>query len=136
NNIYIAGIYTYQINFDAIQLTSLSGGTDLFVAKYETSTGNILWAKSAGSPAMDVVYNMNLDKKCNMYFTGYYGSNAQFGSISVPGSYDVYVAKYDSSGTAQWVKTSIGTGGQHTYEAWGVAVANDNVYVTGSFAND
>ena len=136
NNIYLAGVFTNSIDFGSIQLTSPGGLFDIFVAKYDPSTGNVVWANKAGSTFVDVVYNMTIDKHCNMYLTGYYGSTALFGSISVPGTWDVYVAKYDSSGTVQWVKTTNGLGGQHSFEGWGIAECNDNVYVTGLFTND
>ncbi len=134
NSIYVAGSFLNSVYFDTIHLIT-SGSVELFVAKCD-SAGNFLWAERAGSTNVDVLNNMTIDENNNMYITGYYGGNATFGSITVPGSFDIFIAKYDPSGTSQWVKTAKGTGGQHSQEGHGIAVNKNSVYVTGSFAND
>ena len=122
DNIYVTG-YT-QGGLDG----SNPGGNvpnDLFVVKYNSS-GTKQWTKQLGTSSGDRAYGVAVDSSGNVYAAGYTagaldGSNA--------GSYDLFVVKYNSSGTRQWTK-QLGTSGDD--RANGVAVdSSDNIYVTG-----
>ena len=72
------------------------------------------WIKSAGGTSYngDQAHGIALDANGNSYVTGYFVGSATFGSTtltSAGSSKDVFVAKYDASGNAQWAKSAGGT---------------------------
>jgi hypothetical protein len=79
-------------------------------------------------------YGIAVDGSGNSYVTGYYTKNANFGSITLPNislSDDVFIAKYDASGTLLWVKQAGGSSID-----WGLGIAVDgsgSSYITGNF---
>jgi hypothetical protein len=96
----------------------------------------VLWAKAAGGTGDDICTDIAVDNNGNCYVTGLYsGSSIVFGSTTLTsaGSDDLFVAKYDNTGSVVWAKTYGGTGFDH-----GNGVATDgvgNCYLTGSFQN-
>lgn len=134
-NTYTTGYFTGTIQFgnQSIFLTS-SGTTDIFVAKVN-SQGVYQWAVKAGGAGTDRGLSIKTDAAGNSYVTGYYQGTATFGSTnitSVNSSQDIFLAKYNSSGIIQWVKSAGGSLGDI-----GNAVNIDNsgsVYITGQFA--
>ena len=115
--------------------TLISGGVrDIFVAKYDTD-GNVLWARSAGGTGDDSPEGIAVDAAGNSYVTGYYDTMATFGSFtltSVLFSTDIFVAKYDTTGSVLWARSAGGT----SFEAGrGIAVDSvGNSYLTGSYS--
>ncbi len=103
-----------------------SGDTDLFVIKYNSS-GTKQWTKQLGSPIRDYANGVDSDSSGNVYVTG-----VTFGGLdwnTSAGTSDLFVVKYNSSGTKQWTK-QLGTAEYD--EARGVATdLSGNVYVVG-----
>jgi Beta-propeller repeat len=88
---------------------------------------------SAGGPENDIAQGIAVDGSGNVYITGYYGGTAAFGNTSVTsaGDTDIFIAKYNSSGAVQWVRSAGGTG---IDRGQSIAVdAGGNVYVTGFY---
>ena len=81
--------------------------------------------------ANDVAY----DTQGNFYIVGDKGAAARFDGLlnNQIGSYDYFIAKYNSAGTLLWIKGA-GVTGEATTANGIVIDANDNVYVTGSFS--
>jgi uncharacterized protein (AIM24 family) len=130
-NVYVTGYYAGTASFGGISRTS-AGNYDVFVAKYNSS-GTILWVQSAGGAGFDEGKGIALDAAGNVHVTGYYQGTASFGGINITsaGGYDVFVAKYNSSGTILWVRSA---GGTLTDESDGIALdAAGNVYMTGNY---
>ena len=79
-----------------------------YLAKLD-SNGNPIWARgTGGSNGGDDFTGVVTDSNENVFFTGsYFGSILHFGTFSLPyppnGSYG-FLAKYDSTGSAAWVK--------------------------------
>ena len=139
-NLYYMGTYTSStITFGATILTNSgsAGSSDIFIVKYDAN-GNVLWAKSAGGSANDVGYGIAIDGSGNVYMTGsFLSSSISFGGINLTiaktGTEDMFIVKYDPSGTALWAKRAGGTSVNR-----GSDIATDgsgNVYVTGTFCN-
>ena len=129
--VYVTGyFFTPSISFGSYFLTN-AGVYDIFIAKYDSS-GNVLWAKSAGGSGDDRGYGITTDKLSNVFITGRFASPIiAFGSDTLTdvGGYDVFLAKYDSSGHILWAKSAGGTSiDVGNYIA---ADASDNVYITG-----
>jgi hypothetical protein len=130
-NVYITGAYQGMATFSTTTKTS-AGSYDIFVAKYN-SAGTVQWVQSAGGTGSDFGFALALDASGNVYITGYYAGTATFGTTSKTsaGSSDIFVAKYNSAGTVQWVQSAGGTGSD-----FGFAIALDasgNVYITGAY---
>jgi hypothetical protein len=102
-----------------------AGSSDVFVTKYNSS-GTQQWIRQIGTSASDTGSGVAVDSSGNAYVTGYTGGALTGASA---GSYDVFVTKYNSSGTQQWMR-QIGTSASDTGS--GVAVdSSGNAYVTG-----
>lgn len=132
-NVYITGYFlSSSISFSTTTLNNL-GYNNIYLTKYN-STGNVLWAKSAGGTGDDQSYSVAADASGNVYIAGYFTSSVTaFGSytLSNSGNQDIFLAKYDSNGNALWAKKAGGTG----YD-YGNSICVDgtgNVFLTGSF---
>lgn len=118
NNHIVVGHFRgyHQVGNTTIQT---KGDFDIFMIKYDVKD-SIVWVKTFGSSAEDIVVSLSCDKVGNIYFTGSYAGNAFYtstiDSLSNITSYSQsrYVAKLDASGNHVWSKrfsASISSGG-------------------------
>jgi hypothetical protein len=132
-NVLVTGYYSGTVNFGGGSLSSINGGTDIFVAKY-SSSGGYQWAKSYGGTSIDMAKAIAVDGSGNAVVTGYYQGTANYGggSWTSAGGNDIFVAKYASAdGSPIWAKTLGSTAYDYGY---GVAVdGSGNVWVAGDF---
>ncbi len=143
-NVYVAGHFTsgtayFNRGGTGGELRAISG-FDVFLAKYDAN-GNYLWAKSMGGPGADQCLSVAVDSSYNVYITGQFNSAvAEFnpgnttGRLTPVGGLDVYLAKYDSSGTYLWANSMGGKNADYGYEV--TVDHGGNVYVTGYFSSD
>ena len=92
------------------------------------------WVFSGGAGDLDRAWDMALDTQGNIFLTGEFVDTLQVGNIVVTGSglTDIFVAKFNSSGTPLWAKAFGGSEGDI-----GIGIATDaagNCYVTGLYA--
>jgi len=102
-----------------------AGSDDVFVAKYNNS-GGLLWTRQLGTGGLDYSWSVAIDNSGSAYITGYTTGN--LGGLNA-GMADVFLAKYDSSGSLLWTR-QLGTSSND----FGNAVAVDglgNAYVSG-----
>ena len=130
-NSYVTGYFYDSATFSSTTLTN-NGVYDIFITKLDSS-GNWLWAKKAGGSSNDSGNGIAVDAIGNSYVTGYFDSNATFGSTTLTsnGDYDIFIAKLDSNGNWLWAKNAGGT-----YNDYGYSIAVDasgNSYITGCF---
>ena len=93
----------------------------------DTTTPTVTWTKQLGTNTNDYAYGIATDSSDNVYVTGTTWGGLDGNSNS--GHDDLYVVKYNSSGTKQWTK-QLGTTSDET--AYGIATdSSGNVYVTG-----
>jgi len=136
-NIYVTGQFEGILTFGTITLNSFGVfGDDLFIVKYDSS-GNVLWAHSAGGNWDDVSTSITTDNSGNAFVTGYYYSDSiTFDSSTFfnnNGSGNILIAKYDSTGNLNWAATA---GGIADDEARSIrADGNGRVYVAGYFTS-
>lgn len=137
-NVYITGYYQGTVDFDPdAGVTNLGGsGThNSFIAKY-SSTGTLVWAYAiTGSDVYSA--GIALDASNNVYITGYYQGTVDFdpsGNVANQanaGVFDIFIAKYSSTGGYIWAK---GIGGNGYEQAVGITMdASSNLYITGYF---
>jgi type IX secretion system substrate protein len=140
-NLYALGYY-YSTTFtvtgsssNTVLHNTYGAGPFIYLVKYD-SCGNILWAKSAGGNGETYGNALATDASGNVYVAGYYTADTlNFGAVKLvnTGGYTAYVAKYNSSGVAQWAQQGTGNAAS---QAYGVAVdASSNVYITGDFSS-
>ena len=136
-NVYALGYYySSTIAFGSTTLHNVYGaGPYMYLAKYD-SCGTLLWAKQAGGNGGTNPNGIATDAAGNVYVTGYYNCDTlNFGAVKLLNSngYTAFVAKYNSSGVAQWAQQGTGNAASRAY---GVAVdGSGNVYITGYFSS-
>ena len=100
---------------------------DIFLVKYNSS-GTKQWTKQLGVESLgDEGRGVSTDSSGNIYVTGQTWGNLDGNTNS--GFSDIFLVKYNSSGTKQWTK-QLGT----TEGDYGFGVTTDssgNIYVTG-----
>jgi Secretion system C-terminal sorting domain/Beta-propeller repeat len=135
-NVYMTGGFSSaSITFGTITLTNAASGyMDMFIVKYDAN-GNVLWAKSAGGSNTDGPGSIATDGSGNVYVIGTFRSSSiTFGTITLTfagGMGDMFIVKYDSSGTVLWATSA---GGSDYDNPHGIATdGGGNVYVTGGF---
>jgi len=140
-NVYLIGnLQGNNVDFDpgpGVVLLSSAGGTDIFIAKYDSS-GNYLWATSIGGSDEDVGARIAVDNSGSVYITGWFEStNVDFDPglgtniLSTSGLTDIYFGKYDTGGNYLWA-WNIGSSNNEG----GHDIALDNMgylYITGYF---
>jgi len=121
DNIYVTGYTTGGLDGN-----TNSGDDDLILVKYNSS-GTKQWTKQLGTSSSDIGYGVTVDSSDNIYVTGYTDGGLD-GNTSSGGS-DLFLLKYNSSGTKQWTK-QLGTSSTDRGNEVSVDSSN-NLYVTG-----
>jgi hypothetical protein len=133
-NVYLTGSYiSPSITFGTTTLNNLTPGSNMFLIKFN-SAGNVLWARQSLGGSADA-FSVAADSDGSAFVTGDFGLSAiTFGSImlnTVSSGIDMYIVKYDSAGTEQWVK---GAGGNYAVFGRSLDIDNSgNIYITGDF---
>lgn len=136
-NVYTAINFSGTIDVDPGPNTQLvTGMSDILILKLDAS-GNFLWSKQLGGSAGDIVWGMATDSVFNIYLTGYFQGIADYdpgpniANLTSNGNFDIFVAKYDSSGNYIWAKS---IGGSQIDEGDGITVdLYGNVLVAGYY---
>jgi hypothetical protein len=144
SNIYITGKFSgtfVDFNPDGVAVDALfsNGGSDIFIAKYNTN-GQFIWAESIGGTDDDVGNSIDIDPSGNIYVIGEFrGTYVDFNPspsavkyLNATGQSDVFVTKFDPNGNFNW---AFGFGNNSNDVGSSIAVDNaSNVYITGSFS--
>ena len=103
-NVFVVGFFSSDtINFGTNSLVNigvLPNVPDIFIVKYD-ATGNVVWAKKTGGIFGDRGYGIATDASGNVFVTGSYDSQIDFGStvLNSGGSYNcMFIVKYDTAG--------------------------------------
>jgi hypothetical protein len=140
-NIYVTGSLNLNaVDFNPSKSTASLTGPGNFVAKY-TAAGVYAWAFKLGTQGTQTYQRIAADASGNVVVTGRFSGTVDFNPgtgtanrtavASGPDSYDMYVARYSSSGAYQWAFTP-GVG-----NVWGVACdGNGDIFLTGRFEGE
>ncbi|MCX6273298.1 MAG: SBBP repeat-containing protein, partial [Bacteroidetes bacterium] len=135
-NVFVAGVFSLDILFDTILLTS-TDGTDIFLAELD-HCGYPVWAIKIESFSARV-NDICMDSYGNLILCGWFARDIHFPTginfnSSGTTDKDAFVAKYDASGNFIWARQ---IGGNLEDEATGVCVdIASNIYLTGSYHSD
>lgn len=136
-NVIVTGRFESTVTFSTTMLTS-KGGSDIFVAKYN-SNGGFLWARQISSLSNDDYgYSVATNPSNDVFVTGTFGLTATIegGGITKTlisaGSEDIFVVKYDTNGQPQWAKQA---GGINSFDRGYDIIVDQagNSYVLGLF---
>ncbi len=142
NSIILTGFFSVTATFgegEANETVLVSDGSwDIFMARYNPD-GTLAWAKRSGGTSSDVGFGITTLSDDSTVVTGKFGDSATFGEgeanetvLESDGSYDIFVARYNTDGTLAWAKRSGGTSYDH---GWGITSLTDNsTVVTGYFS--
>jgi hypothetical protein len=106
NEVVVTGYFNNTANFGGGIHPSTGGGTDIFLANY-SSAGIWMWDKVFGTSAGfgDASKAVAVDAAGNIALTGAMLNGLDFGGGTLCptcSTYDVFIAKFDSSGIHQW----------------------------------
>ncbi|OGJ40575.1 MAG: hypothetical protein A2378_01820 [Candidatus Pacebacteria bacterium RIFOXYB1_FULL_44_10] len=136
-NLLLVGDFYNTVDFDpgadATNKTS-TGNYDFFFAQYNTS-GGFISVKTIGSTGEDRGIGATLDADDNLYIACLFSNTVDFDpgaeatNKTSNGNYDACLAKYNSAGEFQWVRSWGGTGSDQAFSV--VLDTFNNVYVIG-----
>ena len=104
-----------------------AGGYDLFVVKYNSS-GTKQWTKQLGTSSDDYARGVATDSSANVYVAG--DTQGGLDGNTSAGGGDLFVVKYNSSGTKQWTK-QLGSS-SNDYANGIVTDSSGSVYISGT----
>ena len=112
-NIILGGYFTSTINVGGVAINN-AGLDDIFLFKF-TSSGQLSWYKTFGGTSIDQGSGVAIDPSGNIYITGGFSSaSLSIGSTvltnTAPGSFDLFLAKFDPSGNLLWANSAGGNG--------------------------
>lgn len=112
-NVYITGGFRGTATFGSFSLTT-AGAEDIFIAAYDASSGTEVWARRGGGTPNDEGHGIAVDNS-GVYVTGYFGNGScsfqnQTGTLTSNGGEDIFLVKYDLSGSGQWIRRAGSSG--------------------------
>jgi gliding motility-associated-like protein len=125
--IYMGGFFKGTVSKDGIGVTSQGTGEDMLIMKVDSS-GSLQWMRMGGANNVaDRCNGITTSSNGDVYITGYFQGTAKFdstgrgllnsSSLVSAGSYDMFMAKYNSSGRLQWKHRNGSTGADIAYSA-------------------
>ncbi len=139
-NVYVAGQIEFETNFGNGIILESAGVHDIFLAKY-TNAGNLVWAKRAGGKGGDKIQSITLDGFGHIFVAGEIDDTVYFENIMLTtgerGINNMFIAKYDTSGSVIWVRDIDIDGAPHHTRGYGVTCDEQgNVYACGGTNGD
>ncbi|MBK7909423.1 T9SS type A sorting domain-containing protein [Candidatus Pollutiaquabacter sp.] len=135
-NSYWTGGFGGTSNFGGINITSSNGGQDCYIAKYNAN-GQAVWVRKGGGNRDDRGRGAMLDGQGNLYVVGSFGTSATFSGTTITSNsaqQGAFLAKYDTSGSLQWILPMGGC--CDTIRAYSITRDNaGNIYTTGYFGS-
>ncbi len=141
-NVYATGNMNGTVDFDpdgAGYVLQATGETDIFISKL-SAAGDLIWAKRIGGFDYAQGNAIVTDDVGNVFVTGIFADEVDFEPAKTPsflftalGGYDVFISRFDTSGSHIWTKTVGGSSSDI-----GTSVTTDEaggIYVSGHFRN-
>ncbi|MBC7884761.1 MAG: SBBP repeat-containing protein, partial [Saprospiraceae bacterium] len=139
-SVLTTGYFSETADFDPgpgiVNLSALSGDTDIFVSKLNSS-GDFIWARQFVGSDNDAGYSVATDALGNVYTTGIFNGTVDFDpgigtyNLTAPVVMNIFISKLDATGNFVWAKII-----ETQYISGSNAITTDalsNVYITGYF---
>lgn len=135
-NFYVTGLFGGYLVFGDDTIQS-SGSYDMFIVKYNKSTGNPVWARDTYSTQWEDGQRIAIDSIGNVYvaFHHYHSGTPPFPEVTFnsAGYYDPVVVKYTNKGQFVWANRG---GSTHYDYVRGLALGTGGkLWMTGAFEN-
>jgi hypothetical protein len=122
-------IYVVGNTWGSLDGYANSGGTDIFLARYDAA-GDLQWVRQLGSSSDDFATSIAVSGDGTIAVAGY--TLGSIGGAINAGAYDVLVATYDAAGNTIWTR-QYGTSGDDRAQGVGTVWGGD-IYVAGHTA--
>jgi hypothetical protein len=109
-NNYIVGTFNDSMTFGGTKYVGVGNGLEAYIAKLN-STGTVQWVRTMLGPYdQDQGVDITVDPAGNSYALGYFHDSVNVGGTMLHESngHFAWIAKYNTSGTIQWVKPANG----------------------------
>ncbi len=137
-SVYVTGGFQGEVDFYpgiGTDLHNSNGSSDVYLSSFGTS-GSFQWARTWGGSALDEGYGVAANSSGAVFVTGGFQAEVDFnpegGTARLSnGGDDVFLSRFDSSGSFQWVRT---WGGNNLDRGRGVGIdPYGNVFAAGRF---
>lgn len=111
-NLYLGGAFSTDTDFGDGVLHTFQGGSqlnfpkDAFLCKYDFN-GNLLWSNIIQSSETEEITSLTVAPTGEVYACGHFLDSLTFSGVTKvsQGEEDIFLLKYDTSGSLVWVKT-------------------------------
>lgn len=135
-NVYSLGFFTSTVSASGFELTTI-GSRDYFISKI-TPEGEIKWLKQLGGISSEYVGGgIAISNDGHFYVSGGFRNDLFYTEtdfITSTGSFDSFIAKYDTSGNVIWCK-NIGEGESNQRVENIEVLENGNIIASGFFTD-
>ncbi|MBA3705606.1 MAG: SBBP repeat-containing protein, partial [Bacteroidetes bacterium] len=135
-DLLMSGYYmSDSVKLDAIKLIGNSSENRILIAKYNSNTGNVMWAKNA-EYSSNKLSGITTDTTGNVFVSGSFYDSIKIENTVLLGqnNLNAFFAKYNSSGNIVWAKSA---GLNYDDEATGIAADKaGNIFISGYFQSD
>jgi hypothetical protein len=140
-HLYFTGNYQDAADFGSISISNNPNTRNIYVAKCNAANGDMLWVRQGkGSDNNSRSgYGIAVDAAENVYISGsFIAVSIKFDPLPPnfsAGSTDIFIAKFNSNGDIQWVRTAGSTESGDFLESANDIVVDQysNVYIAGQF---
>ena len=141
DQIVVAGRFRETVNFDpngGTQNSTSAGLNDCFLLKLDNN-GNYVWHITTGGTGYDETWSVTTDNNNDVFTFGYFSGTVDLDpgagtqNVTSNGSDDLFIQKFNSAGSLQWVKTVGGSEFENSYDI--ACDSEGNVVAVGDFFN-
>ncbi len=138
NSYLFTGVFADSVGFEDDTIVAYNNKNDVHLFASD-STGTISWIRTIRGAGDEFSYAILKDDEDNVYVSGYYNSDtllvdANASSVNEiignHGSFDLFIAKYSSSGDLTWFKTM---GGKYEDKTFNMEFFDEKIWISGYF---
>jgi len=140
--IYTTGYFCNNRDISGPYNLASSGVFNMFVGKHNASNGSTLWGRTLSGTGSEYGNGIAVDASGNVIVSGTFnlhidapGARVVSRMIPTRGAEDIFVTKFLSNGTYQWVYTMGGTGSDN-FGKLATYNANNNIVGSGFYQNN
>ncbi|MEO6151506.1 MAG: hypothetical protein ABIP28_15150, partial [Mucilaginibacter sp.] len=145
-SVLIIGQYQGDVNFNPAgsYILSSTASENIFLAKYNSTNGQFIWAKSMGGNGTSRGHYVTTDRNNNIFITANFTADIDVdpsaAELVLPnnkGNFREFFGKYDSNGNLVWAHPlGYGEGGGTSSIPIMIDSNTDDVVISGDFASD